>query len=63
MNVAQGDVITTTCKWNNTTDRLVHWGENTEDEMCFNYTAYYPDLGLNWVSGSLNPICNTSLGD
>jgi hypothetical protein len=44
--VNPGDVITTTCTFNNTTNRTVTFGESTNDEMCFNFALYYPAGGL-----------------
>jgi hypothetical protein len=44
-----GDVVTTRCAWNNTTSLPVSFGQNTEDEMCYSFTAYYPKVtGINW---------------
>lgn len=37
-----GDKVITTCTYDNTTDRAVRFGEDTDDEMCFNFAAYYP---------------------
>jgi hypothetical protein len=39
-----GDVVKTRCAWNNTTDTTVTFGENTENEMCYSFTMYYPRL-------------------
>jgi hypothetical protein len=47
--VKQGDTVKTRCVWENPTDRTVTWGENTDDEMCFSFTMYYPKVkGLVW---------------
>jgi hypothetical protein len=32
-----GATITLTCTWDNNTNKLVTWGEGTDDEMCLNY--------------------------
>ena len=32
----------TRCTWGNPTDRAVNFGENTEDEMCFDFLMLYP---------------------
>ena len=37
-----GDKVITTCTYDNTTDHEVRFGEDTEDEMCFNFASYYP---------------------
>jgi hypothetical protein len=45
-----GDVIQTHCVWNNTTDLPVTFGQSTDNEMCYSFTAYYPRLtgSLGW---------------
>jgi hypothetical protein len=40
--VKNGDVLTTTCTYENDTTRDVMWGDSTEDEMCINWMRYYP---------------------
>ena len=39
-----GDVIKIKCAWNNTTTAPVTFGQNTENEMCYSFTAYYPKI-------------------
>lgn len=62
-DVNPGDLIHTSCTWNNTTDRLVTWGEGTQSEMCYNFTTYYPAIGgegitsFPWWEPSLGAIC------
>jgi hypothetical protein len=46
-----GDTITTTCVYNNTTNKAVSFGESTGNEMCFNFALYYPAGGLKCSSG------------
>jgi mono/diheme cytochrome c family protein len=46
IQILNGDVLTTTCTYENTTDRDVAWGDSTEDEMCFNWMRYYPKGGF-----------------
>jgi hypothetical protein len=41
-----GDSITTTCTFDNPNAYNVGFGENTEDEMCFNFVLAYPIDGL-----------------
>jgi hypothetical protein len=41
-----GDTVTTTCTYTNTTGQDVLFGEDTGDEMCFNFAAYYPKGAL-----------------
>jgi hypothetical protein len=52
----QGDVVTTRCAWQNNTSAPVSFGEYTEDEMCYSFTAYYPALtnGISWPQPSLD---------
>ncbi|MBC8071374.1 MAG: hypothetical protein IAG13_23815 [Deltaproteobacteria bacterium] len=37
-----GDALRTTCTYDNPGDNTVYLGENTEDEMCFNFVTVYP---------------------
>jgi hypothetical protein len=41
-----GDVVTTTCTFDNDSDQTVTFGESTDTEMCFNFAGYYPANGL-----------------
>ena len=41
-----GDRVTTTCVYKNPNNRSVSFGTNTEDEMCFNFSMYYPMCGM-----------------
>ena len=45
--IAGNDVVKTRCAWKNTTDADVKFGENTEDEMCYSFTLYYPRIESN----------------
>ena len=36
-SVAQGDVMRTRCTWKNPGDTAISFGENTGDEMCFDF--------------------------
>jgi Copper type II ascorbate-dependent monooxygenase, C-terminal domain len=40
--VRNGDRITTTCVYTNPGGRSVRFGTSTDDEMCFNFSLYYP---------------------
>ncbi len=42
--IKPGDTVKTRCKWENTTDQAVSWGEDTADEMCYSFTLYYPKI-------------------
>ncbi len=62
-----GDVVTTRCAWDNTTASPVSFGQDTEDEMCYSFTAYYPKIttgGWSWglpaESSSCAPTAGTS---
>jgi hypothetical protein len=45
--IEAGDRIITTCTYSNDTDRTITFGENTGNEMCFNFALYEPMGGLN----------------
>jgi hypothetical protein len=47
LSLAAGDVITTTCTWDNTTGNPVASGASTFLEMCFGIVYRYPRLGQN----------------
>lgn len=42
--IRAGDTIHTRCAWDNTTASPVGFGENTDDEMCYSFTIYYPKI-------------------
>jgi Copper type II ascorbate-dependent monooxygenase, C-terminal domain len=42
IQVNNGDKLTTRCTYVNPTDTTVRFGQDTDDEMCFNFTTYYP---------------------
>ena len=49
--IEKTDKIITRCSWNNTTGDTVTYGEDTSDEMCFNFLSYYPapPLDSDWA--------------
>ena len=49
--IGTGDTVITTCTYDNTTDRAVTFGENTGNEMCFNFASYYPMNALSCSGG------------
>jgi len=49
--VESGDRIITTCTYTNDTSRAITFGENTGNEMCFNFALYEPMGGLNCGAG------------
>ena len=44
-----GDVLTTSCTYNNTTGNTVMFGESTNNEMCFTDLFYYPAQGASFI--------------
>ena len=46
MVVKEGDVLTTTCTFENPSERTITFGEGTDDEMCINWIRYYPKGGF-----------------
>jgi hypothetical protein len=42
VEIRPGDAIRTTCTYDNPSGEPIHFGENTEDEMCFNFVTLYP---------------------
>jgi hypothetical protein len=40
--VLPGDVLTTTCTYDNPSTSTVTFGEGTRDEMCFDFITVYP---------------------
>ena len=45
--VENGDTFTTTCTYDNASNKSIALGENTDNEMCFVITGYYPKGALN----------------
>lgn len=55
-----GDSITTSCTHTNTSSNNVGFGENTADEMCFNFVSYYPRINAaqwHWLLPSYTATC------
>ncbi|MEZ4400205.1 MAG: hypothetical protein R3B06_09310 [Kofleriaceae bacterium] len=44
-----GDVLTTSCTYNNTTGATVRFGDSSDDEMCFTDLFYYPAQGASFI--------------
>jgi len=40
--LVKGDTVNVACTFDNMTDSTVNFGEQTSDEMCFNFFSYYP---------------------
>ncbi|HET8935820.1 MAG TPA: hypothetical protein VFN67_20370 [Polyangiales bacterium] len=49
--VESGDRVITTCIYDNDTDRAISFGENTGNEMCYNFAIIEPLNGLNCGGG------------
>jgi len=60
--IKAGDTVKTRCAWKNTTDQDVGFGENTEDEMCYSFTLYYPRIESNLWSWTV-PAATSSCVD
>ena len=55
-----GDVVRQRCAFANPTSRAITFGENTEDEMCFGFTLYYPRIKAsywNWAYPTMKSLC------
>ena len=62
--VQAGDTIHTRCTWNNDTPYDVSFGENTSDEMCFDFVSYYPRIVSplwNWLTPSYSSNCTLTV--
>jgi hypothetical protein len=58
--VEPDDTVVTRCVFENTGSSTVQWGEGTDDEMCFNFTMYYPKIKASlwsWVAPALFSSC------
>lgn len=57
-----GDRVETRCAWTNPTQTDVHFGQNTEDEMCYAFTMYYPRVNSpgGWAAPAANARCTES---
>jgi hypothetical protein len=64
VDVAGGDTIRTSCRWQNGGDTTVSFGDATSDEMCFAFLTYYPKITAPrfvWSAPSL-PIVSKCTG-
>ncbi len=56
-----GDKVSTRCAWDNPTNKDVHFGETTSDEMCFGFLMYYPRIkvqGWQWGAPAAASTCH-----
>jgi len=55
--VEPGDVLRTTCVYDNLGDETVTFGERTEDEMCFNFISAFPAGAIATERGRARALC------
>jgi Copper type II ascorbate-dependent monooxygenase, C-terminal domain/Copper type II ascorbate-dependent monooxygenase, N-terminal domain len=55
----KGDVVKTDCTWNNSTSAGVVFGQNSENEMCYSFSAYYPAASsIGWATpATFSSLC------
>ncbi|MGO8998468.1 MAG: hypothetical protein ACLQVI_34545 [Polyangiaceae bacterium] len=59
----EGDVVSTRCAWQNDTSSAVTFGQDTENEMCYSFTAYYPKIttaAWSWALPAIGSSCGPS---
>jgi hypothetical protein len=59
--IKAGDTVQNHCVYDNTTDQTVTFGESTGNEMCFDFTFYYPKIttnGWTWMTPATDSIRN-----
>jgi hypothetical protein len=49
--VRNGDKVSVTCTYKNDTKANVSFGQNTDQEMCFNFALYYPMCAMKCTGG------------
>lgn len=54
-----GDVVESTCSWNNPSDHGVGYGPTSDDEMCFSYVMYFPKIEASTWHWSLPALYST----
>jgi hypothetical protein len=61
-----GDVVSTRCAYQNSTASEIDFGEYTENEMCYSFTAYYPKItsgAWSWALPAIESSCAPTAGD
>lgn len=58
VTIFPGDRLETNCFYENTTDVPVHFGDRTQDEMCYNFVTAWPAgaLGPDPLTALINPV-------
>jgi hypothetical protein len=56
-----GDVVRTRCAWRNPGNSAAVFGPNTDQEMCYSFTAYYPKItgDLGWAFPAMSALCKS----
>lgn len=60
VTLGPGDKVSARCAWDNPTNKDVHFGETTSDEMCFGFLMYYPRIetaGFQWGAPAAASKC------
>jgi hypothetical protein len=55
ITLSRGDLIKTTCVYENTTDEVLRFGQKTKDEMCFNFAYISPPISVDLCNQSSPP--------
>jgi hypothetical protein len=53
VDIDVGDRVRTLCTWENSTNEVVPYGEESSQEMCFNIVGYFPAITAPQWSGGL----------
>ena len=63
MTFARGDLIKTSCIYENDSDEPLRFGENTADEMCFNFAYISPPISVSLCDQSTPPAQVYNIGE
>jgi len=58
--IQPGDMVRTRCAWDNPTNDVVGFGEQTNNEMCFGFVMYYPkfEFAWHWILPAVSASCS-----
>jgi hypothetical protein len=56
--IRPGDSVATTCTYTNPGDQEIRFGENTENEMCFNFATVYPVSAVRALNSRPLRLCS-----